>query len=88
MAKKGILSRVASKTFAAGREHVAKILKGEESVPEAAGSAVENMLSGSKAKSTKKSAATKKPSAKGSTGAQTKMAAKGTAARKKPRSKK
>lgn len=50
-AKSGTLGRIASKTMAAGRAHVSKVLKGEETLPEAAGAAVEDLLSGSKAKS-------------------------------------
>ena len=45
--KSGTLSRIVSKTMAAGSEHVAKVLKGEETLPEAAGAAVEDLLSGS-----------------------------------------
>jgi hypothetical protein len=64
MAKKsGTLGRIASKTLAAGREHVGKLISGTETVAQAAGAAVEDLLSGSKAKSTKKTRA-KKVSAK------------------------
>jgi hypothetical protein len=49
--KSGVLHRIASKTMDAGLEHVGKALKGEETLPEAPGAVVEDLLSGSKAKS-------------------------------------
>jgi hypothetical protein len=48
--KSGALGRVASKTVAAGRVHVATVLLGEETLPEAAGGTVEDVISGSKVK--------------------------------------
>lgn len=76
-AKSGTLGRIASKTMATGRTHVSKILAGEETLPEAAGAAVEDLLSGSKSRSVKstamktakktvkkKASATKRPKAK------------------------
>jgi hypothetical protein len=52
MAKKsGPLHRIASKTLAAGRDHVSKVFTGEETLPEAAGAVVEDLLSSAKAKS-------------------------------------
>jgi hypothetical protein len=48
--KSGTLRRIASRTVSAGREHAEKLLKGKETVPEAAGAVVEDLLSGSKAK--------------------------------------
>jgi len=72
--KSGRLSKLLSKTMAAGSEHVAKALKGEETLPEAAGAAVEDLLSGSSTRPTPKAAvrkaikskvsAKKKPAAK------------------------
>jgi hypothetical protein len=53
-AKSETLSRILSKTMAAGGEHVAKALKGEETLPEAAGAAVEDILSGSTKKAAPK----------------------------------
>jgi hypothetical protein len=47
----GVLRRVASRTMAPGRRHVAKVLKGEDTVAKAAGGTVEDLLSGPKAKS-------------------------------------
>jgi len=58
-AKSGTLGRIASKTIAAGRSHVSKVLAGEETLPEAAGAAVEDLLSGSKSRSAAKSTAVK-----------------------------
>jgi hypothetical protein len=49
--KSGVLHRIASKTMDAGLDHVDKVLKGEETLPEAAGAAVEDLLSSSKARS-------------------------------------
>ena len=44
MAKKpGTLNRIVWKTMAAGSEHVTEVLKGEETLPEAAGAAVEDL---------------------------------------------
>jgi hypothetical protein len=72
--KSGTLSRILSKTMEAGSEHVAKALKGEETLPEAAGAAVEDLLSGSSTRPAAKAAtgkavkskvsAKKKPAAK------------------------
>jgi hypothetical protein len=45
--KSGTLNRIVSKTMAAGSEHIVRALKGEETLPEAAGAAVEDLLSGS-----------------------------------------
>jgi hypothetical protein len=47
--KSGALSRIASKAMAAGRVHIGKVLKGEKTLPEAAGGTFENLLSGSRA---------------------------------------
>jgi hypothetical protein len=58
--KPGVLRRVASKTVAAGRRHVAKVLKGEETVAEAAGGTVEDLRSGPKAKSAPRPAVKKR----------------------------
>ena len=64
MAKKtGTIRRIASKTVAAGREHVAMIISGEETLRQAAGGAIGDLISGSKAKPAKK-ALVKKASAK------------------------
>ena len=49
--KSGRLHRIASKTVAAGREHAEKLLRGVETLPEAAGAAIEELLSSSKATS-------------------------------------
>jgi hypothetical protein len=57
--KSGSLSRLLSKTIAAGSEHVAKALKGEETLPEAAGAAVEDLLSGSSTRPAAKAATRK-----------------------------
>jgi hypothetical protein len=57
--KSGTFDRIVSKTMAAGSEHVSKVLKGEETLPEAAGAAVEDLLSGSTAKSARKPATRK-----------------------------
>jgi len=54
--KPGVLHRIASKTVAAGREHVDKVLKGEETLPEAAGAAIEDLFPSSKVKSESKTA--------------------------------
>jgi len=54
--KSGTLSRLLSKTMAASSEHVAKALKGEETLPEAAGAAVEDLLSGSTSRPSPKAA--------------------------------
>jgi hypothetical protein len=64
--KSGALSRIASKAMAAGRVHIGKVLKGEETLPEAAGGTVENLLSGSRVASASKTkdAPKKKLSAK------------------------
>jgi hypothetical protein len=70
--------------MACGSEHVVKALKGEETLPEAAGAAVEDLLSGSRARSSakttiqkavkKKVPSKKKPAAKrGSRGGKTKL---------------
>jgi hypothetical protein len=72
--KSGTLNRIVSKTMAAGGEHISKVLDGEETLPEAAGAAVEDLLSGSTARPARKAAtrkaaqskvpAKKKPTAK------------------------
>jgi hypothetical protein len=60
MAKKpGTLNRIVSKTMAAGSAHAAKVLKGEETLPEAAGAAVEDLLSGSTSRPSPKAAVRK-----------------------------
>jgi hypothetical protein len=46
--KSETLARIAAKTMDAGREHVARVLQGTETLPEAAGATVEELLSGSK----------------------------------------
>jgi hypothetical protein len=71
--KRGVLCRIASNTVAAGRGHVAKVLKGEETL-EAACAAVENLLSGSKTRSAPKSSA--KKYREGKTSVQKRFAAK------------
>ena len=60
----GTLNRIVSKTIAAGSEHVAKALKGEETLPEAAGAAVEDLLSGSTSRPSPKAAIRKAPKSK------------------------
>jgi hypothetical protein len=62
--KSGALSRIASKAMAAGRVHIGKVLKGEETLPEAAGGTVENLLSGSRAASASKTIAKDAPKKK------------------------
>jgi hypothetical protein len=57
--KSGTLNRIVSKTMAAGSEHVSKVLAGEETLPEAAGAAVEDLLSGSTARPARKAATRK-----------------------------
>ena len=52
--KSGTLARIVSKTRASGSEHGVKALKGEETLAEAAGAAVEDLLSGSRARSSAK----------------------------------
>jgi hypothetical protein len=79
--KPGVLHRIASKTMDAGLEHVEKVLKGEETLPEAAGAAVEDLLSSSKVKSAAQAAQKGSPDAKAS--AKRKSTIKGGAVRKK-----
>jgi hypothetical protein len=79
--KPGVLRRIASKTMDAGLQHVDKVLKGEETLPEAAGAAVEDLLSTSKVKSAAQNAQKVSPNAKAS--AKRKPTIKGGAARKK-----
>jgi hypothetical protein len=71
--------------MATGREHVAKVLTGEETVPEAAGAAVEELLSGSASRSTSKPATRKAAQTKGS--AKKKLSAKAGSVRKKAKNK-
>lgn len=52
--KSGTLARIVSKTRASGSEHGVIALKGEETLAEAAGAAVEDLLSGSRARSSAK----------------------------------
>jgi hypothetical protein len=60
MAKEsGTLGKIASKTLAAGRKHIAKIISGEETVAEAAGGTVEDLISGRNKKDAKKNAVKK-----------------------------
>jgi hypothetical protein len=93
MAKRGMLGEMASKTVEAGRTHVAKVLSGEETLPEAAGAAVEDLLSGSKGKSSSKAKAPKsatavrKKSTKPKATAKKKPVPKNKGSRKKSRSK-
>jgi hypothetical protein len=54
--KSGALNRIVSKTMAAGTDHVAKVLKGGEALAEAAGAAVQDLLSGSTPKRSLKTA--------------------------------
>ena len=54
--KSGTLNRIVSKTMAAGSEHIVRALKGEETLPEAAGAAVEDLLSGSTSRPSPKAA--------------------------------
>jgi hypothetical protein len=82
--KPGPLSRMASQTMATGREHVAKVLTGEETVPEAAGAAVEELLSGSASRSKSKPATRKAALTKV---VKKKLAAKAGSVRKKAKSK-
>jgi hypothetical protein len=65
--KRGTINRILSKTMAAGSEHVAKALKGEETLPEAAGAAVEDLLSGSTSRPAPKAAIRKAVKSKVST---------------------
>jgi hypothetical protein len=82
MAKKsGVLHRIASKTIDTGLEHAGKVLKGEETLPEAAGGAVEDLLSSPKVKSATQGAKKVLPKAKAS--ANRKMRVKGSSTRKK-----
>jgi hypothetical protein len=57
--RSGTLGSIASKTMAAGRVHMAKALLGQETLPEAAGGVVDDLLSGSKAKPVSHTAAKK-----------------------------
>jgi hypothetical protein len=83
MAKEsGTLGKLASKTLAAGREHVAKIISGEETVAEAAGGTVEDLISGPKEKEAKKNAV-KKVTANKAAAVKKKTTAKRPSARKK-----
>ncbi|MGA6973757.1 MAG: hypothetical protein WBY93_19165 [Candidatus Binatus sp.] len=79
--KSGTLNRIVSKTMAAGSEHVAKVLKGEETLPEAAGAAVEDLLSGSTSRPSPKAAIRKAVKSKMS--AEKKPTAKSDSSRKK-----
>ena len=79
--KPGTLNRIVSKTMEAGSEHVAKVLKGEETLPEAAGAAVEDLLSGSTSRPSPKAALRKAVKSKVST--KKKPATKSGSARKK-----
>jgi hypothetical protein len=84
MAKKsGTLHRIASKTLAAGRDHVSKVFTGEETLPEAAGGAVEDLLSSAKAKSAAQKA--EKVLSKARASAKRKPTVKGSSAHKKPK---
>ena len=85
MAKKsGSMRRIAKKAVAAGRVHAAKVLLGEETLPEAAGGTVRGLLSSSKATSALRAAA-KRESAKTKPSAKKKSAIKPNAAHKKSR---
>jgi hypothetical protein len=79
--KSGTLSQLLSKTMAAGSEHVAKALKGEETLPEAAGAAVEDLLSGSTKRAVPKAAVRKAVKSKGA--AKKKSMSKGDSQRRK-----
>jgi hypothetical protein len=79
--KSGTLNRFLSKTMAAGSEHVAKALKGEETLPEAAGAAVEDLLSGSTSGPSPKAAIRK--AVKSKVSVKKKPAAKSDSSRKK-----
>ena len=82
MARKlGTLNRIVSNTIAAGSEHVAKALKGEETLPQAAGAAVEELLSGSTSRPSPTAAIRKAVNSKVSV--KKKPAAKSGSARKK-----
>ena len=74
--KKGTLGRIASKTVAAGRAHMAKVILGEETLPEAAGGTVEDLLSGKKSAKSSSETTSKKSSAKMKTSVQKKRSAK------------
>jgi len=78
--KAGSTTRLASKTVTAGRAHLANVLQGEETLAEAAGLAVQDVLSGKKTRtaSGNKTKRAAKSSAK-------KSIAKGTTAGKKGR---
>jgi hypothetical protein len=62
--KPGAFNRIVSKTMAAGSDHVAKVLKGVETLPEAAGAAVEDLLSGSTSRPSPKAAIRKAATSK------------------------
>jgi hypothetical protein len=79
--KSGTLSQLLSKTMATGSEHIAKALKGEETLPEAAGAAVEDLLSGSPKGSASKAAVRK--AVKSKRAAKKKSTAKGDSQRQK-----
>ena len=79
--KSGTLSGLLSKTMAAGSEHVAKALKGEETLPEAAGAAVEDLLSGSTSRPSPKAAIRK--AVKSKVSVKKKLAVKSDSSRKK-----
>jgi hypothetical protein len=81
--KPRVLRRVAWKTVAAGRGHVAvaKVLKGEETLAEAAGGTVEVFSSGPKAKSAPRPAV-KKSNASLKTATQKRSSSKRSTAKK------
>jgi hypothetical protein len=84
--KSGTLGRIASKTLEASREHVGKLMSGAETLAQAAGGAVEDLLSGTQAKSTK-TAAVRKVSAKKRAVIKKKKRAKRSSTSKKSKSK-
>ena len=91
MATEGVLSKIASKTIEAGRMHAANALTGDETIPEAAGGTVEDLLSGSKSSAakarSKKSASNRSPARRKAVGKK-KPAAKKAMSRKKMAGKK
>ena len=82
--KSGRLHRIASKTVADAREHAEKLLRGVETLPEAAGAAIEKLLSSSKASSAS-SKTSRARAAKESSPAEKKRTVKTGSSRKKSR---
>jgi hypothetical protein len=79
-----MLSKIASKTIEAGRMHAANALTGDETIPEAAGGTVEDLLSGSKSSSKKARTKSGAKSASDRSPARRKASGKKKATAKKP----